>query len=269
MRKPIKLALASVLLVGGMSAVTACKKDNFNGLTINFWHTFGQTVTDGVAKKAAEFAQKVWDNEEFSLRINLVYKGGYEDVKGEVEKGFGIGGNPTIAVAYPDHVADYLATDGDYVVNLEPFINDPEIGLGKEEYLGDTHGWEDIIESFRDESTNYIKTGTYSMPFLKSSEVMLYNFDLVKKAMPYWDSSIITDDDIKDRMKDLTWEEFMEFCEIIVDNKSSIDPDLVAPCFYDSDANLIRKISMEDFKDETFIHGKPSFIGVKVHSLSM
>ena len=238
MKKPIKLALASLLLVGGMSSLAACNKDNFNGLTINFWHTFGQTVTDGVAKKAADFAAKVLKEENFSLRINLVYKGGYEDVKGEVEKGFGVGGNPTIAVAYPDHVADYLAIDGNYVVNLKPFIDDETIGLGKESYLGDTHSWEDIIESFREESSNYIKEGVYSMPFLKSSEVMLYNFDLVKKAMPYWDSSIITDDDIKDRMKDLSWDDFMDFCEVIVDNKNAIDPDLEAPCFYDSDANL-------------------------------
>lgn len=240
-KNPVKLLFLSALLVGGASTLSACG-DQFDGLTINFWHTFGHTVADGLQVHADNFAKAILENEGVKLRINLTYKGGYDDVKGEVMKNFAVGGNPTITVAYPDHVADYFASesrDGEYVVNLAPFANDAEIGFGKEAFLGDEYGADDFVEAFYKESTNYQKEGIYSVPFLKSTEVMMYNFELVKKAMPYHDASITQDDDIRNYVNNLTWDEFMDFCEDVKGRMSTISPTLEYPAYYDSDANLL------------------------------
>lgn len=243
MKKPIKFMCLGAILVGGLSAVTSCGggESEFKGLTINFWHTFGHTVADGLQKYANTFANLIKKEENVDIRIKLTYKGGYDDLKGEVTKNLATGSNPTIAVAYPDHVADYFAaeeTPGEYVVNLEKYASDPEIGFGTEAFLGDTAGADDFIEKFYEESTSYSRKGVYSIPFLKSTEALLYNFNLVKKAMPYYDPSCIEDDDIKEKMNNLTWNEFMEFCQIIMENKTQISTKIEVPCAYDSDGNL-------------------------------
>lgn len=241
MKKTSKLLILGSIFVASSCFLTGCNKDNFDGLTINFWHTFGKTVEDGIIAKANDFAAKVLKQEGVKLRIKMTNRGGYDDLKGEITKAFAVSGNPTITVAYPDHVADYFeaeATPGQFVVNMEDFVYDDEVGLGKEAYLGDEYGADDIIECYLRESTSYTREGFYSMPFLKSTEVMLYNFDLVKKAMPFYQPDVTQDDDIKALMNDLTWEDFMEFCEIIKDHKNEICSTLEVPAYYDSDSNL-------------------------------
>lgn len=242
MKRSIKFMCLGAVLLGAVSAVTSCgNKDEFNGLTINFWHTFGHTVADGLQGYANKFSVLIKQQEGKDVRIKLTYKGGYDDVKGEVTKNLATGGNPTITVAYPDHVADYFAaesTPGEYVVNLQKFVDDPEIGFGTEAFLGDTAGADDFVEKFYEESTSYSRPGVYSIPFLKSTEALLYNFDLVKKAMPYFDPTVVEDDDIKERMSELTWDEFMEFCQVINENKVNISTKIQVPCAYDSDGNF-------------------------------
>ena len=96
------LTIGASLLVFG-SALTGCS-DNFKGLTINFWHTFGKTPADSIAAKAATFAKLVKENEGVSVRIKFTYKGSYDDVLSNMTKGFAVGETPTIAVAYPDQI---------------------------------------------------------------------------------------------------------------------------------------------------------------------
>lgn len=240
--KPSKLFLAAVLTVGGIGALASCGGDDFNGLTINFWHTFGQTVAGGIESSAATFAKLVKENEGVDLRIKLTYKGGYDDVLGEVGKSFSAGGNPTITVAYPDHVADYFAAEENagenYVVNLQPYAENATYGFGKEAWLGDKNGVDDFVESFFEESTNYAKDGMYSLPFLKSTEIMLYNIDLVQTALKIIEGGEPTVDDVNDYMKNLTWTEFMDFCQMIKEHMNEISPSLEVPAVYDSDGNL-------------------------------
>lgn len=242
MKKTMRVLMASAILMSGIGGLTSCQQDNFNGLTINFWHTFGKTVADGVAKYARQFAKIVKEQDDVDIRIKMTYKSGYDTIKGDIQKSFATSGNPTIAVAYPDHIADYFASekyDGEYVANLQPFAESTEYGFNTEEVYGDKHGSDDFVEAFWEESNNYNKDGIYSLPFLKSTESMLYNFDIVKKAMPMWDPSYTTDDAIKEKMKDISWEELMEFAEFIVDHKSDINNKIKWPVYYDSDSNLV------------------------------
>ena len=241
MKLRMKGLSSALLVMGAMSSLTSCG-DDFNGITINFWHTFGQTVLNGFEDSARDFARLVKENENVDVRVVFKYKGGYDDVLSDTKKEFSTGGNPTIAVAYPDHVADYFAcesTPGQYVVDLTSYANDPEIGFGKESYLGDHYGFDDFVKSFRDECTGYAREGMYSVPLLKSTEVMLYNMDLVKEALKIiQEQPDITYDDVTSYMNDLTWEEFMDFCELIVEHKTEISTKLEVPCVYDSDGNL-------------------------------
>ena len=228
---------ASVLAFSG--SLSAC--NSYDGLTINFWHTFGKTPADSIEAQAQTFASLIEAHEGVKLRIKFTYKGSYDDILSNITKSFASGETPTIAVAYPDHVADYFAaesTPGQYIVNLDNYMNDPEIGFGKESWLGDQHDSSDFVEAFLKEGQDYSREGTYSLPYMKSSEVMFYNLSAVRKAMPYYDPTIETDDDIKDFMDNISWNELMDFCEIINDNKAAILDSLLVPAFYDSDGNL-------------------------------
>ncbi len=239
----LKLAFTGLMALGMSSALAGCGSQ-FNGLTITFWHTFGKTPADAIQAKADAFAKLVKNNEGVDVRVQFTYKGAYSDMVGLVTKSFASGETPTIAVAYPDHVADYFAaetTPGQYVVDMSKLANDPSIGFGKESYLGDTKGADDFVQAFYEEGTSYSKEGLYSLPYMKSSEVMFYNKDLLRKAMIAIDSDYTSDAQIEDYLSEISWDDFMDLCQEIVDanDQGQIKSDLLAPVFYDSDGNFI------------------------------
>ncbi len=261
--KPMKKILTLPALALAMGSLAGCGS-KFSGVTINFWHTFGKTVTDALTVYASNFAKLVKEHDGVDIRVKLTYKGGYTDVKNEVTKALSVAGNPTLTVAYPDHVADYFSAEkkaGEYVVNLENYAEDSEIGFGKEAWLGDNKGSEDFIESFYNEGQAYQREGLYSLPFLKSTEVMLYNQDLLLSAMskigttPDGEDAPTTPDDLRDYLSDISWDDFMDLCESIKDHMKEISKDLKWPAFYDSDGNLFisqlyqNEIPYADFDD--------------------
>ena len=91
---------------------------------------------DEFQNKADEFAKLVKENEGVDISINAgqdAYQGSYVDIHNKIMSGFNTGDFPTIAVAYPDHVADYIAAEsvpGKYVVNLAELATDEKIGFG-------------------------------------------------------------------------------------------------------------------------------------------
>ena len=168
----------------GVTTLAGCGS-KFNGLTIEMWETFGQSLHDCVKDYAKEFAALVKEHEGVDLRINVKGKGTYSDILGKVRNSFTDSSTPTIAVAYPDHVADYMSyekTPGEYVVDLHDYVYDSEIGFGKEAWLGDEDDETDFIEEFWKESIGYQREGVFSIPFLKSTEVMLYDFNMLWTA---------------------------------------------------------------------------------------
>ena len=252
-----KLAVlaASVMAVGCLSSCGG-DKGGSGGLIINFWHTFGKTPADAVEAQARKFEKLIKEKEGVDLSIKFTYKGGYTDMVGLVTKSFATSDNPTICVAYPDHVADYFAAETGnkkFVVNMESLANDATIGFGKEAFLGDEEGIDDFVEAFIDEGRQYSKQGLYSLPYMKSSEVMFYNMTALRRAMPGYGSAIgkdlSSDTQIKNYMDTLTWDTFMDLCEYVLENKDSIINTLTVPCFYDSDGNfIISKIMQNNIK---------------------
>lgn len=214
-------------------------------VTIKFWHTFGQTVQDALNSKIASFHNLVVANDGVDVTVDLKYQGSYDDIAKKISDGFGVENTPTIAVAYPDNVADYIeigkSAGSDFVVNLDKFINDSNIGFGKEKWLGDKYDEEDFVEEFYNEGKAYTIAGTYSLPFLKSTEIMFYNMDALVDVMkgykPEFNNSKTK---IKEYMAKLTWDEFINLCTYVKDNCVGTDDYnmLEVPMWYDSDANL-------------------------------
>lgn len=220
-------------------------------VTVPFWTTFGQSNGIALQNRADEFAKIIKQAEGVDVEIVPSYQGGYGDIKEKVGKSWTAANTPTLAIAYPDHVADYLASEtepGQHVVNIEPYMNDATIGFGKQSYLGDAQGKDDFVEAFIDEGTHYIRQGTYSLPFMKSTEVMFYNFDAVKRAMPYYDEEIaMSDDKIRSFVSTMTWDQLLAFSEKALEHKDQVAPKMKFPIWYDSDENLfISKMFQEE-----------------------
>lgn len=211
-------------------------------VNIRFWHTFGQTVVDALSAKIAAYKALVKQHDNVDVNISLEYQGSYDDIAKKISDGFAADNTPTIAVAYPDNVADYLVAartaNRDLVVNLDEFIEDRNYGFGKEEWLGDERDETDFIEDFYAEGSKYIVDGTYSLPYMKSTEIMFYNYDMVETAMAFYNPSIDSETKIKNFMKNLSWDEFMDFCEVIRDHKAQIGNLVEIPAYYDSDSNF-------------------------------
>ena len=236
------LLLTLPLMVGGLSgcANIGSKAD----VTIKFWHTFGQTVVDGLKGKISNFQKAIKEQDGLSVDIDMKYQGGYDDIAKLISDGFAVKNTPTIAVAYPDNVADYIevgkSANSEFVVNLDQFINSSSVGFGKESYLGDEHDEEDFIEDFFEEGSSYTLEGTYSLPFLKSTEIMFYNMDLLIEVMKGYKSEFASSKaKIQEYMARISWNDFMSLCTYIKDNKASISNMLEVPMWYDSDANYI------------------------------
>ena len=238
MTRKLKTILVSSLLCASF-LVSSCGKTEEDAKRIIFWHTFGQDIEIVVQNKVNEFERLYEEQTGEEITIDLEYQGGYDEILDKIERGFAVGNIPTIAVAYPDHVADYLSYESDdqtWVYNLEDFFDDEEIGFGKQEYLNPSlKGAEDFVPSFLDEGSHYIKEGIYSLPLMKSSEVLLYNEDLLAIVLSDYDSSITN---IEEYMNNISRNEFIDLLRFIAEDLNKYGNGLITPLVYDSDANF-------------------------------
>ena len=228
---------------GNNNRSSAASGDN-GPITIKFWHTFGQTVVDGLKSKINDFKRLVKENDGVDVDVDLKYQGGYDDIAKLIADGYSVSNSPTMAVAYPDNVSDYLdigkSANQEFVVNLDKFISSDTVGFGKEKWLGDEYDEEDFVEDFYAEGSQYSVEGTYSLPFLKSTEIMFYNMDLLIEVMKGFKPDLNNSETlIKDYMSKISWEEFMELCTYVKAHQSEISNMLEVPMWYDSDANYI------------------------------
>lgn len=178
-----------------------------------FWHTMGKTIQEKLDNMITEFRK-----EHPNITITHVAKGDYNAIKTACENAIAAADVPTMAFCYPDHVANYLSSE--QVVNLQTYLDDPELTFTEEDGLVD-----DIIEGYWNEGKSYTQEGIYSAPFYKSTEVMFYNktvFDAKGWSVP------------------TTWEQMETLMETISKDpdygKTSENP--VTPLGYDSDDNL-------------------------------
>ena len=225
----MKKLLVSIMLVIFMMAstlLTACggggtSEEAGNGgdaaidysKTIVFYSTQGDSLQTVTANAIAAFEAKYpgW-------KVEHVQPGGYDETKDKIVSDFQAASQPDLAYCYPDHVAQYLKTGK--VVDLNKFINDPEIGFSAEEIADFVPGY--YNEGYAENFANYASYGLeaksmITLPFVKSTELMYVN----KTALDALDLPIAT-----------TWDELWAQCETIVSRYPT-----ATPLGYDSEAN--------------------------------
>lgn len=133
-------------------------------VTITLWHAMGEANVNLMTTYATSF-MALYPNVTVVIPEG---QGNYDTLKSNMINAITAGDFPNMVQGYPDHVAEYL--NGKAVLNLNPYIYSSKFGLN-----GD-HALEDIIPSYVEENTQYDAYGTfYSLPFNKSTEVMIYN----------------------------------------------------------------------------------------------
>lgn len=242
----------------GQSSSSITDGEKPSTVTISFWHTFGKNTQDYLAQVIEEFHDLVLEHDGVNVTIETSYKGSYDDIQNNILMGFASGSYPNITVAYPDNVANYIYNSPkgrEVLVNLDQWMSSPEVGFGTQEWLGDksgslSYGKDDFVEAFIEESSMYQQEGSYSLPFMKSSEVMFYNKQAFYTACKMYQPegvNVDSTDAMDEWISNINWNDFMAFGEYIKDHKQDILTSLEYPIYYDSDSNLfITKLMQND-----------------------
>lgn len=186
---------------------------------VTFAHTMGKTDNPNQGQQAlldqqiAEFSAEMKEKHGWNVSVVHEQYGGYTELQDRLEKELATGNEPSMAYAYPDHVASYIPSDK--VLPLDNLINNSNsaIALSKADYA-------DYVDSFLQEGREYDLNGTtLSVPFSKSTEVMFYNKTFFEK----------NNLDVP-----VTWDEVETVSKKIIEIAGSD----VIPFGYDSDDNL-------------------------------
>lgn len=193
------------------------------------------------------------------IKIDAIQKGGYSQLYDAVKSSLAAGTTPTMAYAYPDHIAAYLNANM-AVEDMTPYMNDPVEGFGHDDdlkgvKLGDSTidlhtAQDDVIPAYLAEGNNYILNnqklkGYYSLPWSKSSEILFYDKTMFDQYG--WDASKLA-----------TWEGIWELNAQILKDA----PEIAAAAqkhaggafAYDSDDNMFITLSKQlgiDYTDGT------------------
>lgn len=201
-----KLLLLAPLVLTGLVACGGEEVENKKGdIEITMWHNSNDTTASLLDNFVEEFQKQ---NE--GIKVTLTKQtGDYNAILSATLTGLTADNYPDIFLGYPDSVSQLL--DYGKVVNLDKYINDPEVGWTADDIA-------DIPESYLAEGRNYQIAGTYSLPYAKSTEAMYYNKVLIGLDLSAVDASINGGQPLTEAyINDLTWEElFGKLCPAIV-----------------------------------------------------
>lgn len=188
-----KFLCLMALLVAGVS-LAGCDMTGMGGpgqtangkTTITFWHAMGQ-ANQAVIDKMIESFELAYP----MFEVVQTSQGGYTDLRDKILYSVPVGEGPTIAQAYPDHIANYLYANA--LTSLDEYINDTATIASKINYTLDPTwatgaaattqvGWTaadiaDFVDAFYAEGSVYGDGKMYCVPFNKSTEVLFYNKD--------------------------------------------------------------------------------------------
>ena len=286
------IGLLSVLLV--VPALAACGPKNPSGtrgdksvfevpedftvvdrdVTITFYHTMGSTKAYyNTLKKYIESFQQKYPH----ITVEESQIGGYDEVRDQIETELVTGDSPNIAYCYADHVASYNKSKK--VIKLESLIDSQQV-LADGTILGYTDAEKaDFIETYYNEGKQFEDGHMYTLPFLKSTEVLYYDkdfFDANGYEVPTtWDEMETLCRDIKSKHptdiplgydSESNW--FITMCEQLKSPYTSLqDPYFL----FDNDANknFVKKIrswykdglvaTSSTYANTTGVYGKGSF----------
>lgn len=185
-------------------------------ITVTFWHVYGQSKEALLLDYIAEF-EEMYPN----ITIDAASQGGYDELRNKTILAISAGETPTMLVGYPDHVAGYL--NGNAVIPLDDFILDETWGVDLT----------DFIDSYVAENNQYAGGLMYSLPYSKSTEMMVIN------TTKFAANGITVPTD-----RALTFEELEAYAEVMVGDGPNQCEYLIN---YDSPANFfINNVRMWD-----------------------
>ena len=197
MKKILSLFLAMFLLLPVLSACHGKQAgsaftvperfDSETPVEITFWAKNDSNKNQvAVYQKAIDGFQALYPNVTVTMRRYTDYGRIYNDVITNISTGT----TPNVCVTYPDHIATYL-TGQDTVVPLDALMDDARFGLGGSEVRFDGPARDEMVPEFLAECV--LNGQTYAMPYMRSTEALYINRDLVEKLgytvpdMPTWD----------------------------------------------------------------------------------
>ncbi|ABQ46351.1 extracellular solute-binding protein, family 1 [Thermotoga petrophila RKU-1] len=128
---------------------------------VTFWHAMG-----GGHGKTLQEIVNTFNELHPDIEVEAVYVGNYGALSQKLLAAAQAGELPTIAQSYSNWTAKLIQSG--VVQPLNEFVNDPKIGLTREE-------WEDVFKPLRD---NCMWGDTvYAVPFNKSLYILYYNAD--------------------------------------------------------------------------------------------
>ena len=195
--KAFSLLLVLLLLCGTLTGCHGGRKrvafrvpmefDTEKEYNISFWAKNDTNITQvNIYKKAIADFEKLYPNIHVTLKTYTDYATIYQDVITNISTDT----TPNVCITYPDHIATYQK-GSNVVVQLDQLIMDPNYGLGGSKLKFDGPTKEEIVPKFLEEC--HIGDGTYALPYMRSTEALYINKDLVTKLgydipdVPTWD----------------------------------------------------------------------------------
>ena len=135
---------------------------------ITFWHAMGynnSVAIDEIIRLFNEFYP--------NITVHQYSQGSYDNLRYSIISGIYTGTQPTIAQTYPHDVSNYLQANA--IVSLDKYMNNPLYGITEKQL-------QDYIPTFLQECQSYDEKETlYSLPFNKSTEVLMFNASWFQK----------------------------------------------------------------------------------------
>ncbi len=140
-----------------------------NSTHVIFWDRQTAESAEFIKEKTHEFNQLYP-----GIPVKVEKAGGYAEIFRKVSASIQAHKLPALAVSYESMTSEYIPTGA--VVPLDEYVNDPEIGLSKEE-LEDFFPAVIMANRYPD-----FDNKLYSFPLAKSVLVLYYNQDVLKRA---------------------------------------------------------------------------------------
>ncbi len=149
--------------------------DDSAKIEISFWakNDTNKIQTEAYEKAIRDF-EKLYPNVHVNMKIYTDYSRIYNDVITNISTFT----TPNVCITYPDHIATYK-TGVNVVVPLDELLEDTRFGLGGTEVRFDSVRKEQIVPQFLEEG--FLEGRQYALPFMRSTEAMYINRDMVEK----------------------------------------------------------------------------------------
>ena len=160
----------------GLQAFTVPESfDDTKPVTITFW-----AKNDTNKNQTAVYHQAIQDFEALypNISVNMKLYTDYTKIYNDVITNLSTGTTPNVCISYPDHIATYM-TGTNEVVPLDNLFEDEKYGLGGNEIRYDGPKLSEMVPQFLEECR--IGEEHYAVPFMRSTEAVYINRDLVEK----------------------------------------------------------------------------------------